>query len=86
MLYTSMARSTPTDRLLERIDKGALQKFKIGIKTSEHDFFEFDYEGDKIVGRGNTRVNIASGLSHYLKNYVGVHLSWNQMTVKLPAR
>ncbi|MCF0203516.1 MAG: alpha-N-acetylglucosaminidase, partial [Bacteroidaceae bacterium] len=35
--------------------------------------------------RGNTWVNVASGLNWYLKYYAGVQLSWNGMTAALPA-
>ena len=75
----------PVDDLLERIDKGASAKFKIEKVKSQTDFFELDQQGKKVVVRGNTWVNIASGVNWYLKYYAGIHLSWNQMQVKLPA-
>lgn len=34
--------------------------------------------------RGNTYVNIATGLNWYLKYYAGIHLTWNGMQAKLP--
>jgi alpha-N-acetylglucosaminidase len=52
---------------------------------SDKDFFELDQQGQKVVVRGNTWVNIASGINWYLKYYAGIHLSWNQMQAKLPA-
>ena len=78
--------ANPVDDLLERIDKGASAKFKTQLVKSDKDFFELDQAGTKVVIRGNTWVNIASGLNWYLKYYAGVHLSWNQMQTKLPAR
>ena len=75
----------PVDDLLERIDKGASAKFKIEKVKSQTDFFELDQQGKKVVVRGNTWVNIASGVNWYLKYYAGIHLSWNQMQAKLPA-
>ena len=78
--------ANPVDDLLERIDKGASAKFKTQLVKSNKDFFELDQAGTKVVIRGNTWVNIASGLNWYLKYYAGVHLSWNQMQTKLPAR
>ena len=79
------ALSNPVDELLERIDKGASAKFKIEKVKSQKDFFELDQAGKKVVVRGNTWVNIASGVNWYLKYYAGIHLSWNQMQAKLPA-
>ena len=77
--------SNPVDELLERIDKGASAKFKTELVKSQKDFFELDQQGKKVVVRGNTWVNIASGVNWYLKYYAGIHLSWNQMQATLPA-
>ena len=77
--------ANPVDELLERIDKGASAKFKTQLVKSDKDFFELDQQGQKVVVRGNTWVNIASGVNWYLKYYAGIHLSWNQMQAKLPA-
>ena len=77
--------ANPVDELLERIDKGASAKFKTELVKSDKDFFELDQQGKKVVVRGNTWVNIASGVNWYLKYYAGIHLSWNQMQAKLPA-
>ena len=77
--------ANPVDELLERIDKGASAKFKTELVKSDKDFFELDQRGTKVVVRGNTWVNIASGINWYLKYYAGIHLSWNQMQAKLPA-
>ena len=77
--------ANPVDELLERIDKGASAKFKTELVKSDRDFFELDQQGRKVVVRGNTWVNIASGVNWYLKYYAGIHLSWNQMQAKLPA-
>ena len=76
--------ANPVDELLERIDKGASAKFKTELVKSDKDFFELEQKGAKIVVRGNTWVNIASGVNWYLKYYAGIHLSWNQMQAKLP--
>ena len=82
-LFTVTAN--PVDELLERIDKGASVKFKTQLVKSDKDFFELDQQGQKVVVRGNTWVNIASGINWYLKYHAGIHLSWNQMRAKLPA-
>ena len=70
--------------MLERIDKGASEKFEIVITDNENDFFELSSKENKIVVKGNNYVSIASGINWYLKYYAGVHLSWNGMTSSLP--
>jgi len=84
ILLSMQVWSNPVDDLLERIDKGASAKFKIERVKSQKDFFELDQQGRRVVVRGNTWVNIASGVNWYLKYYAGIHLSWNQMQAKLP--
>lgn len=79
-------QGSPIDRLLERIDKGASAKFRIELMSGDKDFFELDQEGELVVVRGNNYVSIATGLNWYLKYYAGIHLSWNGMTAKLPAK
>ena len=83
--FSLFAFSNPVEDLLERIDKGASTKFKTELVKSQKNFFELDQQGRKVVVRGNTWVNIASGVNWYLKYYAGIHLSWNQMQAKLPA-
>ena len=78
--------ANPIKGLLERIDRGASKKFIIELNTStEKDFFELDQKGSKVVVRGNTYVNIATGINWYLKYYAGIHLSWNGMQAQLPS-
>ncbi len=80
----AMQAASPIQGLLERIDKGASRKFVIEQVKSDTDFFELDQKKDKVVIRGNNYVSIATGLNWYLKYYAGIHLSWNNMTAKLP--
>lgn len=81
------AMGNPVDDLLERIDRGASKKFKTELAKSSNgkDFFEIDQAGNRIAIRGNNWVSIASGLNWYLKYHAGIHLAWNNMTVKMPA-
>ena len=79
------AHANPVDQMLERIDKGASRKFKTELVKSDKDFFELDQSGARVVVRGNTWVNIATGVNWYLKYHAGIHLSWNGMTATLPA-
>ena len=83
-LVTITAKATPIDDLLERIDRGASEKFKIELKKGDKDFFEIDQAGNRPVIRGNSWVNIGVGLNWYLKYHAGIHLCWNQMKAKLP--
>lgn len=85
MLLPFSILANPVNGMLERIDKGASKKFAIEIKKSPQDFFELDQRGDKVVIRGNTYINIATGINWYLKYYAGIHLSWNGMQAKLPS-
>ena len=82
----SLIFATPIDGLLERIDRGASKKFVIQQVKSDVDFFELDQKGNKPVIRGNSWVNIATGVNWYLKHHAGIHLTWNQMQAKLPAQ
>ena len=54
--------ASPITGLLERIDKGASQRFVIEQLSSDTDFFELDQQGDKPVIRGNNPVSIATGI------------------------
>jgi len=84
-LVSLSAAATPIDNLLERIDKGASKKFKIELKRAQRDYFELDQQGQRVVVRGNSWVNIGVGINWYLKYYAGIQLSWNQMKAQLPA-
>ena len=80
-----LVNANPVDELLERIDRGASHKIKTVKVSSGRDFFELDQEGARVVVRGNTWVNIATGVNWYLKYYAGIHISWNNMHPRIPA-
>ena len=82
LLFAVTMMANPVDDMLERIDKGASAKFKTQLVKGNTDFFELDQNGKKVVVRGNSWVNIATGVNWYLKYYVGIHLSWNGMRAK----
>jgi alpha-N-acetylglucosaminidase len=86
MLAALSTPANPVDDLLERIDAGASKKFITQLVKSDRDFFELDQSGKRVVVRGNTWVNIATGINWYLKYHAGIHLSWNGMKVKLPGQ
>lgn len=90
-LMASGAGANPVSQLLERIDPGASKKFKVVLVPNAsqkggtpRDFFELDQDGRRVVVRANTWVNAAVGINWYLKYYAGIHLSWNQMSARLP--
>ncbi|WP_337636386.1 alpha-N-acetylglucosaminidase N-terminal domain-containing protein [Hallella sp.] len=63
-LLTLGAQANPVDGLLERIDHGASRKIKTELVKQDHDFFEITTKGGKPCIKGNTWVNIASGLKN----------------------
>lgn len=78
-------QGNPADDLIERVVPGASRHFKTVLQPSERDFFELSQQGKRVCIKGNSWVNIASGLNWYLKYYAGIHLTWNNMKVKAPA-
>lgn len=84
LILSGAHAASPVEGLLERIDKGASQKFIIEQVKGAADFFELDQKGDKVVIRGNNSISIATGLNWYLKYYAHIHLSWNGMQARLP--
>lgn len=76
--------ANPIVGMLERIEKGASEKFEIEITDNSKDFFELSSKENKIVVKGNNYVSIASGINWYLKYHAGIHLSWNSMSTTLP--
>lgn len=95
LLTVTGIQANPVDDILERIDKGASRKFQTILVKSDKDFFEIDQKShpssnsrkssSPIIIRGNSWVNIAVGVNWYLKHYAGIHISWNNMTAKIPA-
>lgn len=85
LVTLSLAKANPVDGLLERIDRGASKKISTELVKSDRDFFEITTKNHKPCIKGNTWVNIASGLNWYLKYYAGIQLTWNQMQAKLPS-
>ena len=84
LMMTAEAFANPVDDLLERINPGASKKFETKLINSPTDFFELDQHGKKVVVRGNSWVNIATGVNWYLKYRAGIHISWNNPHQKLP--
>ena len=49
ILLPSGILANPIKEMLERIDKGASDKFVVELHKSSNDFFELDQKGDKVV-------------------------------------
>jgi alpha-N-acetylglucosaminidase len=62
--------------------------FEIKTISSEndHDVFEIESKGDKIVLCGNNGIAAASALGYYLKNYCHLDISWNGSNLEIPAK
>lgn len=84
-MLSLMGFSNPVTEMLERIDKGASRKFAIEVtKDGSLDYFELSQKGKRVLIRGNNYVSISVGINWYLKYYLGINLSWNNMNAKLP--
>ena len=86
LLTPVMAAANPVDDLLNRMDAGAARKFITELQPSDTDFFELSQRDGKVCVKGNTWVNIATGVNWYLKHYAGIMVSWNNMHPRLPDR
>ena len=85
VLATLSVNANPVEEMLERIDRGASKKFKTELlKNDGREFFELDQQGSRVVVRGHNWVDVAVGVNWYLKHYAHIHLTWNQMSAKLP--
>lgn len=76
--------TNPVADIAERVCPGSSRRFIFEQVESPEEFFEISAENGKPVIKGNSTVNIASGLNWYLKYYPNIHLSWNKMTAELP--
>lgn len=86
LLAPMMAVANPVDDLLNRMDAGAARQFITELQPSDTDFFELSQRDGKICVKGNTWVNIATGVNWYLKHHAGIMVSWNNMHPRLPER
>ena len=86
-LLAACRPDNPVSAMLERIDSGASRRIAVElVPGGDGDFFEISSRGRRPLIRGNSYVNIATGLNWYLKYYCGVHLGWNAMRADLPQR
>lgn len=77
---------SPIDSLAMRVTEGTSGgRIEFREVPSEGDFFEIRAtDGGRVLIEGNNTVSMAVGLNWYLKYVAGIHLSWNNLTQKLP--
>lgn len=85
-----MAQSTVLDTMAMRVSEGTSKnKIEFRLDTADNnsriDFFRISSTPDyKVLIEGNNNISLAVGLNYYLKNIAGIHISWNNLTQKLP--
>ena len=82
------ASANPLNDFLNRIGgKGASARFITEVKpsTDGQDFFTITSENGKPKIIGNSYLSVTTGIGWYLKYYVGIHLTWNNLTTDLTA-
>lgn len=93
-LPAAARRDAASEALLRRICPEAAGLISLEVtgsdknqdpKASPVDYFEIETRGGRPHITGNNSVSVAVGLNWYLKNYCGVHISWNNMQASLPA-
>ncbi|MDE6832044.1 MAG: alpha-N-acetylglucosaminidase [Muribaculaceae bacterium] len=86
MVALTASAAHPVSDLIDRIaGEGSADRFVIIQKDLPDDFFEITTIDGKPAIIGNNPVNIAAGLNWYLKYYTGNHMSWNNLSISLPA-
>lgn len=70
--------------LMERLSPGLSSKIEVEIVPDTCRWVELSQHGDRPLIRANDNVSAAVGLNHYLKHYMGVHVSWNNLCPAFP--
>ena len=92
LLFAAIVEAAnPVKQMLERLQEGLSDRFKIEICSSsdEGDYFELYGGGRKVTVRANNYVSAAFGINWYLKYYCHAHVSFcgdqlPQLPVDLP--
>ena len=71
------------DRVTEGTAKGKFV-FQLRPDVNGKDYFDIADEHGKVLITGNSELSLATGLNWYLKYVAGIHLTWNNLTQKLP--
>ena len=84
------SQTTAIDSLAMRVTEGTSKdriEFIIIPDSTENsdDWFRISSkDGNRVQIEGNNNISLAVGLNHYLKYIAGIHISWNNLTEKLP--
>lgn len=89
LLCSCQAKELPVDSLAERVTEGTskgriLFQIQPGQDDVSTDYFEIASQGNKVLITGNSDLSLSTGLNWYLKYVAGIHLSWNNLSQKLP--
>lgn len=77
--------AAPIDSLAYRVTEGTSEgRIRFREIPSKDDFFEIKTSDGKVLIEGNNPISMAVGLNWYLKYVAGIHISWNNLTQKLP--
>lgn len=88
----SYSQNTAIDSLAFRVTEGTSKDridFKLVTDSSDNakDWYRISsIDNKKLLIEGNNNVSLAVGLNHYLKYVAGIHISWNNLTEKLPEK
>lgn len=88
-IYSCQMEQLPINSLADRITEGTskgriLFRIIADERDSSKDYFEISSERDKVLITGNSDLSLSTGLNWYLKYVANIHLSWNNLSQKLP--
>ena len=89
LMCSCQTEPLPVNSLADRVTEGTSKDrilFRIiaDENNSSKDYFEISSEDGKVLITGNSDLSLATGLNWYLKYVAGIHLSWNNLSQKLP--
>lgn len=82
----SHASNSPIEAMLDRISDGLSGRIKIELaeNVSDEDYFEIFSDKKNATIKGNNYSSIGAGINWFLKYYLNIHLSWNNMHALIP--
>jgi len=89
LMCSCQTEPLPVNSLANRVTEGTSKDrilFRIiaDENNSSKDYFEISSEDGKVLITGNSDLSLSTGLNWYLKYVAGIHLSWNNLSQKLP--
>ena len=89
LLCSCQTEQSPVNTLADRVTEGTSKdRILFRMIADENnplkDYFEISSEDGKVLITGNSDLSLATGLNWYLKYVAGIHLSWNNLSQKLP--